>query len=56
MAWIAVRTDDGEELASFEIQADGWSGWWPDMEKAVPGLVAAVQDALEKDERRQRRR
>lgn len=51
MAWIAVRTDSGEELASWEIQSHERWGWWPDMDQAIPGLTAAVQHALELDER-----
>lgn len=55
MAWIAVRTDSGEELASFEIQSNDRWGWWPDMDKAIPGLTAAVQHALELEARQRGR-
>lgn len=52
MAWIAVLTDAGEELARFELGADAFD--WvergrEDLADGVPGLLAAIRHALDKD-------
>jgi hypothetical protein len=44
MAWIAVRTDRGEEIASFEVTDDAA---YLEMERVAPGLGNAVMHALE---------
>jgi hypothetical protein len=49
MAWIAVRTNDGEESASWE--ADG-PVWGLTVEQAFPGLSAAIEHAIESDRSR----
>ena len=46
MAWLVVRSDSGEELASFDIHNDDA---YLHLEDAAPGLGAAVARALELD-------
>lgn len=57
MAWIAVLDNTGEELARFEVNpppADYAHGpwiWGDDLLRQTPGLVNALEAAIEQDMR-----
>ena len=53
MAWVAVRTENGEELASWEIVAV--PGWGDQLEDIIPGFLSCLQDALDKEDLQRRR-
>jgi hypothetical protein len=52
MAQIIITTDFGEDICTFLIPAE--EGWGLHVEEQLNGIIAALQDAIDKESRQRK--